>query len=264
MQCSVRYFKISFLYLFFSVLYLGLSTGCNNSLFSQPENKELKILLQRMEKQIYGNTSYARIEIGIHKKRVKRSMLLDSWEDRKADKFFMRVLSPRRDRGVTFLKWGNNLWQYTPRLGKEIKVEGSLMQDSWMGSDFSNDDLVRASTLSEDYTAKLLPAKNNTYYKLQLIPKAGAPVVWNKVVLDIRKADWMPLLQEFYDHRGRMVRRLVFSKFKRMDGQLMPTQYRISSNQNGKESSYTTLKYLKVQFNRPIPTRIFSRANLRR
>ena len=87
-------------------------------------------------------------------------MSFESWYDSLGEKSFVRILSPRKDRGITFLKLDTNLWQYMPSINREIKIESSLMSDSWMGSDFSNDDLVQESSSEKDYTHKYIKSEN--------------------------------------------------------------------------------------------------------
>lgn len=129
-------------------------------------------------------------------------MELESWENRKEKKTFIRILKPDKDRGITFLKWKNELWQYLPSIGKEIKVEGSLMQDSWMGSDFSNDDLVRSSSITEDYFQSI-QKEDKDIYEILLLPRPGAPVTWKKILYKIRKSDLMPLRQGVLRSQGK-------------------------------------------------------------
>ena len=232
-------------------------------LSSQGDDKAREIV-RAMEKRFRGNTSAGRMGIIVKRPRFTRKLLLDSWEDTKKDFSFIRILKPEKDRGVTFLKRGKNLWQYIPGIGREIKIEGSLMHDSWMGSDFTNDDLVRSSSTVDDYFHKFLAAPSDKVYRIELIPRPEAIVVWGKVILDIRKEDSLPVLQKFYDHRGRLKKNLIFGNYKNMGGRLIPTRMEMQTIRSGRVASTTTMLYIKVRFDKKIPAHIFSKSNLRK
>lgn len=211
-----------------------------------------------------GITAIARMEMIVHKRRVERSMTIDFWEDRKRDASFIRVVKPAKDAGVAFLRLQKNLWQYIPKLGKEIRIESSLMQESWMGSDFTNDDLVKESSVVEDYTHRFLDHPNPAEYKIELKPKPGVAVIWAKVIFVVNKETLLPTLEEFYDHKGRVKKRMVLSDVRMMGGRLIPTKLKMSTLKNGREDSYTIMIYKRVLFNRSIPASIFSKRNLRK
>lgn len=221
-------------------------------------------VITQIEKNQRGRTSISRFMITIEKARFKRKILLDSWDDRIQDKFFIRIIEPKKDKGVSFLKANNNFWQYIPKLGKEIKVEGSLMQDSWMGSDFSNDDLVKSSSIIDDYTHQFGDKSNPSEYHIILDPKPGSAIVWNRVEAIIRKSDLMPVRYEFYDHKGRLRKQQLFSDYKIMSGRKIPARLVMETIKKGKVSSRTILVFLRARFNQKISNRIFSKANLRR
>ena len=147
-------------------------------IYAEPSALEI---VRTIDKSLRGESSQGRLEILIERPRMKRSIILDSWEERKSERSFMRIIEPKKDKGIAFLKWGENLWQYIPKIGKEIKIEGSLMQDSWMGSDFTNDDLVKVTSIVDDYTHKFLPPPGPDQLTVEMVPKPTAPVVWSRV-----------------------------------------------------------------------------------
>ena len=137
-------------------------------------------VIQRTENLLRGDNFYSRSRITIQKKRITRKMTFDNWDDRKNNESFIRILSPKKDRGISFLKLQKNLWQYIPKIGREIKIEDSLMQDSWMGSDFSNDDLVRESSIVDDYHHKFSKGSGSgvhvIVHVIVLTAKEGSPI----------------------------------------------------------------------------------------
>lgn len=221
-------------------------------------------LVRRMENITRGNTSQTRMEITIERPRFTRTLVLEAWEDTRNNRSFIRILRPKKDEGVAFLKWGDKLWQYIPKIGKEIRIEGSLLQDSWMGSDFTNDDLVKSSSLMNDYDHSFLPDPGPGLKRILLTPKPGAPVAWGKVVMDVGATEALPVRQELYDHKGRLVKLQEFSDVRVMDGRRLPVQFVMHTIRNAKRVSATKMRFLTVRFDRGIPASVFSRANLRR
>lgn len=221
-------------------------------------------IIRKYEDQTRGQSSYGRFEIKIIRPRFTRTMKLDSWDDSDSDRAFMKILEPKKDRGIAFLKSGNNLWQYIPSIGKEIKIEGSLMQDSWMGSDFTNDDLVRNTSVVDDYDHSFLESSDPSHYKIQMVPRPHAAVIWSRVVITIRKSDLMPVQQLFYDHKDRLSRVMDFSDYRTMGGRLIPATMKVHTVKGGKKISSTEMRYISINFNIAINDYIFSRAHLRK
>lgn len=221
-------------------------------------------VIQAVEEKLRGETVQGRYEITIERSRYNRTMVIDSWDDVKNDSAFIRIVAPKKDAGTTFLKIKNNLWQYIPSIGKEIKIEGSLMQDSWMGSDLSNDDLVNSTSIVDDYEHKFITGSSSENYRIEMKPKPTAAIVWNRVVYEVRKNDLMPMRVEFYDHKDRLSRVILYDDFRSVSGKTIPMKLTVQSIKNDRVTSSTIMKYLRVVFDRPIPASVFSRANLRR
>ena len=158
----------------------------STAVMAEPDARQI---VDNMEQKTRGNTSTGLMELQIDRDRVHRSLLMEIWEESGTDRAFIRVLKPERDRGTAFLKVKNNMWQYVPSINKEIKIEGSLLQDSWMGSDFTNDDLLRATSMIDDYTHRFLNKSGNTY-RIEMKPRPEAAVVWSRIEIEIRKSDY--------------------------------------------------------------------------
>ncbi len=221
-------------------------------------------IIKKGEDIMRGTSSYSRSKITVEKRRFKRSMVIDNWDSSLGKKTFIRILKPKKDKGVTFLKKDKKLWQYIPGIGKEIKIEESLMGDSWMGSDFTNDDLVRETSITDDYTHAFSTSNDPSVYRIILKPKPGKPVIWEKIVMYIRKKDYLPQKEEFFDHKNRLQKRLILSDFRDMGKRFIPTRLEMSTIKQGKVRSSTTMEYIRIKFDLNIPSRIFSKANLRK
>src|SRR5262245_44434279 len=152
-------------------------------------------------------------------------MSLESWSKGK-DYSLVRILEPKKDRGTATLKDRHDLFTYLSNTGRTVKIAGAMMGGSWMGSHFTNDDLVRETRLSDDYDIKTLPEEKLEgvdVYRFQLLPQPNRPIVWGKVEVLVRKSDLQPLQQIFYDEDKKPVRTLELRDFKTIGGRLRPT-----------------------------------------
>lgn len=221
-------------------------------------------LVKKAEAAQRGNNSYSRVSMRIEKRRIRRTMAMEVWDDRVGDRYFLRITAPKKDRGTTFLKKENNLWQYIPKIGKELRIESSLLQSSWMGSDFSNDDLMRQSTLSEDYHHEQTENGTSDYYEIESRPRPGVPVNWQKIISRIDRATGLFTRHDFYDHRGRLSKTMLLDNFKTMRGRLIPARMIMQTMRSGRPISRTIIETMEIRFNTNIPSYVFSKANLRR
>ena len=170
-------------------------------------------IVKRADELLRGKTLQGKYRMTVIRPDWQRSSEFAFWSEA-TEKSSIRVLSPPKDRGVAFLKLGRQMWQYIPRINRVIKIPPSMMLESWMGSDFTNDDLVKESSIVEDYTHRLLGREkvgDDEAYVIELIPKPDAPVTWARVVEWIRVKDYIPLRAEYYNERGEHVRTLLFS-----------------------------------------------------
>ena len=154
-------------------------------------------------------------EIHIKTERYERKMKMNM-KSLGTEKSLIKILEPAKDAGVATLKVDKNLWNYLPKVDRTMKLPSAMMGGSWMGSHLSNDDLVKESRMSEDFTAKLTqkPDTNpDKLYEIELIPKPDAPVVWGKVIARIN-TDKLPLDFRYYDEENQLVRTMKFDEIK--------------------------------------------------
>lgn len=223
-----------------------------------------KDIIRKMDSLLRGATSYGLYEMTITDPEWKRTLRLKAWEIRKEKKMFIRVLAPKKEEGIGTLKIGNEMWNYLPRVEKVIKVPPSMMMQSWMGSDFTNDDLVKESSIVEDYAHTLAGAETvggSEAYRIEAVPLPDAPVVWDRIIYWVRKSDYVPLRQEFYGEKGELVRLLTFSDVKFIGGRTIPTFWRMKPVK--KENRETTMRILDAEFDSPIDEAIFTLKNLK-
>lgn len=222
-----------------------------------------KEIVKKAEEKMRGDTAHAIVTMTVEKIKLKRSMQVEYFDHRLENKMFIRMLAPKKDQGITFLKLKENLWQYLPSIGKEIKIEASFMQDAWMGSDFSNDDLVKESSFEEDYEHTFVTAEDEKFYAVQFIPKPSAAVVWSRIIIHYDKESYLSVKEEFYDHKDRLKKLMLLTDIKVMGGRKIPSKMMMASINNNKAVSKTTLEFKSIEFNVRIEPRIFSKANLR-
>lgn len=215
------------------------------------------------ESQMRGASSQTTMRMVITRPSYERELLLRAWALGN-EKAVVEILKPAKEEGVVSLRLNQNMWNYLPKTDQVVRVPSSLMLQSWMGSDFTNDDLMKASSLSRDYTHKIIKDETIRGDKTSLVeclPRPQAPVVWGKVLYWARTEDNLPVRQQFFDDRGKLVRTIDFSSFKKMDDRTIPTQLKIEKADNKAET--TTVTYEKALFDREIPENIFSQNEIK-
>jgi outer membrane lipoprotein-sorting protein len=219
-------------------------------------------IVDRIARLFNGKSSIATLQMQISGEDGQRDLTMKIWTQ--GENALVRIISPERDAGTAILKRGSDIWYYLPKVKRTIKAPSSMTMTSWMGSDFTLDDLVKQSDLVRDYSlAKSFEGKRGevAVYEYTLTPKPGAAVVWGKIVLQVRQANLMPAWQGYYDEDGKLVRELTFSDYKTMGGRLIPT--RLVMRSVDKPGHQTTIVYKDVAFDVPISAEMFSLSNLK-
>lgn len=224
-----------------------------------PDAKEL--IRQALE-HWRGTTSYVENTMIIHRPSWQRSMSMVGWTEG-SDNSLMRVTAPAKDAGNGTLLKDNNMWSYTPRINRIIKVPSSMMNQSWMGSDFSNKDINKATDLLKQYDHSLVATREDdgfTVYVIEAIPHEDAAVVWGKEVVVIRD-DLVLLRQEFWDQEGVLVKAMDTLEIQEISGRTVATIMRMSEAETPDE--WTEVKIDKVEFNVDLPANLFTLSSLR-
>ncbi len=221
-------------------------------------------IVQKAEQKFRGHTSQGEMEMTIIRPDWQRSIRMKTWS--KGEQYAMVLITaPAREKGTAFLKRGKELWNWQPTIERVIKMPPSMMAQSWMGSDFTNDDLVRQSSLSKDYQHELLGEENiDGYpcYHIKLIPKEGAGIVWGQIEMWISKKDFLELKATFYDEDGELIHTMRGKDIKNMGGRLLPTVLEITPADEPENK--TIVHYLKLEFDQAIPDNFFSIQNMKR
>ncbi|MFQ5708910.1 MAG: outer membrane lipoprotein-sorting protein [bacterium] len=221
-------------------------------------------IVQKADQLLRGKTQRGTYAMTVIRPGWRRSTRFQFWSEG-TEKSFIKILAPAKDRGVTFLKIKREMWNFIPKINRVIKIPPSMMLQSWMGSDFTNDDLVKESSVVQDYTHTLLGQETEAgfaAYKVELRPKPDAPVVWDKIIEWIRVGDCVPLRAEYYNERGERVRTMLFTNIKKMHDRTIPTRYELVEDK--KPGHKTVLILEDVEFDKKLGKRVFTKQNLRR
>jgi len=226
------------------------------------DQAEVEALLTRSDDLYRGKSSHAVLEMQVKTSRYERTMKMESWAQGE-EKTLIRILEPAKDAGVSTLKVGDNLWNYLPKVDRTMKVPAGMMSGSWMGSHFSNDDLVQESRLSDDYTFQIQqrPDGQNGQWVIDLVPKPDAPVVWGKVTHTLG-ADEMPRETRYFDEKGELVRTMTFEEIGDVGGRTVPKVMRlVPADESGE---FTLIRYVQLDFDAEVPDSTFSLQALKR
>lgn len=219
-------------------------------------------IVNHVDKLYRSSTSYGEMEMQIETPDFKRTMKLKTWSEG-MKKTFITILEPKKDAGTSTLRVDNEMWNFFPNINKVMKVPPSMMMGSWMGSDFTNDDLVKESTLLDDYTSKFAanPPDKEHYY-IELTPKANTATVWGKIVVKVAKANLMPVTQEYFDEKGKKIRVMNFKEIKELGGKKIPTVMELVSLT--KQGNRTMIIYKDAKFDIKLEDDVFSLRNLQK
>lgn len=233
-------------------------------LFSVADAQNAAEIIKKMEDKMRGDKAYMEVSMQIVRPRFTRELSMKSWSMGE-DYSLILITAPARDNGIAYLKRQREIWNWMPSIDRLIKLPPSMMSQSWMGSDFTNDDLVRESSTIDDYTHKLLrKEQKNGYecYVIELIPKPNAPIVWGKVIIWVATNHYFQLRTEHYDERMQLVSYIDFSEVKNLGGREIPSKMEmVPVDKNGHK---TILIQHSADFNPNINEDFFSIQNLKR
>ncbi len=219
-------------------------------------------LVEAAEQNAMGNSLVANVTMSIERESSKRDLKFKLWQW-KRDKALVKISEPVKDRDTGSLRLGLNLWQYLPNVGRTVRIPPSMMLQSWMGSDFTNDDLIKTSSLSRDYTHQLDgedELRGEKVMKVTCLPKPNAPVVWGKVRLWIRTKDAVNLRQEFYSEHGDLLKVMDGSDVKKYGKHTIPSTLTMTVIK--KPGTKTTMRFLDANFDGPVEDQVFTQENL--
>ena len=226
-----------------------------------------KQMVAQADSQMRGSTATGVYEMTIVHPDWRRDLRLRFWEDVDSERAFVRVLSPPREAGSASLKLGNEMWSYLPSVERSMKIPSSMMSQSWMGSDLTNEDIVNGEHYIDLYdhaVTDTTEVAGTVVYEITSTPRADAAVVWGQILYYARREDFLPVRQVFLDEDGQHIRRMDFSDFKVVGKRTIPTRYIVTPLTEEADGRQTTLLIRQMRFDEPIPVDTFTRRNLER
>ncbi len=242
---------------------VGVKPSKVSNVTETPEQKASRIL-QKVDDLWRGKSSHGVISMTVKTEHYERSMRMEAWSKGKNQSLVI-IRDPLKERGTATLKSDTSIYSYLPKTDRTIRLTAGMMMSSWMGSHFTNDDLVKESRLSEDYIAEIsFEGKKNDVSVLEftLLPKPDAAVVWGKITMTVREADLIPLTSTYFDEEMQIARTMTFAEAMVMGGRLFPTVLKVTPED--KPGEYTKLIYEKMEFDLELQESFFSIAQLKR
>lgn len=231
-------------------------------LASAQGSEDATAIIRKADEKMRGKTSTAEMTITTVRPKWTRTMEVKTWT-KGTDMALILIKSPAKDKGTAFLKRKKEVWNWLPALERTIKLPPSMMAQSWMGTDFTNDDLVKESSIVDDYAHQWLGTEkigDRDCHKIELTPKPEAAVVWGKIVAWIDKKDYLQLRTEFYDEYGEQMQTMIGSDVKMFGGKLLPA--RLEMTPAGKKGHKTEIVYQSLEFDKPIADGFFTTDNM--
>lgn len=231
-------------------------------LFAESEEPDARALVRAAIDHWRGVSSYTEMTMVIHRADWERSMTMSAWT-KGQDLSLVRVLEPKKDRGNGTLTNDNSMWSYSPKINRVIKIPSSMMGQSWMGSDFSNNDVSRADDIVDEYDHRVLSVVESdgiTVYEIESVPHEDAAVVWGREVLRIRE-DYVVLDHKFYDQDDELVKQLTSHEIAEMGGRVIATRQRMTKADESEE--WTELRVNNIDYDVELPDSLFTRSSLR-
>lgn len=241
-----------------------LMSGIWISILQTLHAQDAKEIVTKAENNIHGLTSATEMTVQIIRPAWTRTMSLKAWT-KGEDYSLCIVTAPAKDAGTVFLKRVKEIWNWLPTIERSVKLPPSMMAQSWMGTDFTNDDLVKASSRIDDYNHKIIGdsvIESRKCWKIEMIPLPEAAVVWGKVIMFVDQKDYLELRLEFYDEDNKLVNILQCSDIRILGGRTMPCKMEmIPAEKKGQE---TVITYSSAVFDKPIDDSFFTTENMKK
>lgn len=240
------------------IVLLGISFITSVHLWGQSASE----VVQKAYNHERGASSFAEMSILVNRPKWTRELSLKVWS-KGTDLAMVLVTAPAREKGVVYLKRKKEVWNWIPAIERNIKLPPSMMAQSWMGTDFTNDDLVKEASIVEDYThffEKDTTVLGRSCYRIRMVPKQNAGIVWGKVVLAVDKKDYMVLSASYFDDDHSLASELRAKEVALLGGRLLPSVVEmVPANKKGHS---TIMSYKSLVFDIPIKPDFFTTSNM--
>ncbi len=244
--------------------YIFIAIGLFFISLSQLQGQTALEIIKKSDEKLKGKSSFAKLSMKINRADWNREIKMKAWSKGDEESLIL-ITSPIREKGISFLKKGNEMWNWQPTIERIVKMPPSMMMQSWMGSDFTNDDLAKQSSIVTDYSHKLLGEEEidgRLCHIIELIPKEDAPVVWGKIKIWVSKEELLQLKVKFFDEDGYLVNTLYGKKVKNLGGKILPSVLKVVPEENPENSTVVT--YEDLQFGVKFDKNFFTTGNMKR
>jgi hypothetical protein len=242
----------------FAVVLLGGAAGAGAA---PPTAREV---LDRVDDLFRSRSARGRARMTVATEHWTRSLELEFWSQGE-ERSLIRILAPQKEKDTATLKVEKDIWNYLPKVKRVIKLPSSMMSASWMGSHFTNDDVVKENRFADEYTFTVSfegVRDGVPVIEIACVPREDAPVVWGRVVVRVRTDDWLPLAIDYFDEAGRPARTMTYGDVRTLGGRRIPSRLTVVPADKPKES--TTVVYEEIDFDVRLGPDTFSLQNLQR
>ncbi|MCY1719505.1 outer membrane lipoprotein-sorting protein [Prolixibacteraceae bacterium Z1-6] len=226
--------------------------------------QDAKEIIKKMDDKLQGDSNKSEMKMSIVRPKYTRTIAFKNWSLGR-DYFLTYVTAPSKDKGMVSMKYKKEMWSYTPSINRMIKLPPSMMSQGWMGSDYTNDDLVKQSSIVEDYTHTLIGEETvdgRPCFKIQMVPNPDANVVWGKILAWVHKEKYINLKAEYYDEEEFLVRTELGKEVKTFDGRELPSIIEIIPAEE--PDNRTIISIDSIEFDVDIKESFFSQQNMKR
>ncbi len=224
----------------------------------------LSAIIKHIDEMYRSESSISLMTLIVTNPRNKRTLSMKTWT-KGEEKALVVIQSPPREKGTATLKIDRNLWNYLPRIKRTIRIPPSMMLASWMGSDFTNDDIVHEASFHKDYNYSLIgQSVDPNGWLIKLEAKPDIVGLWEKLELVVSKDGRIPLVARYFDRKGRLARTFQYSEVKNFNGHIIPSKLTLIPEDKDKKGHKTESIYEDIKFNVPVPDVTFSLSNLER
>jgi outer membrane lipoprotein-sorting protein len=245
------------------IVIILISAVCSDAIHAQ--NLSATEIVRKADEKFNGEkSSYSVMSMTIIRPTWQRTIDIKNWSLGR-DFALALITSPPKEAGQTFLKRGSEMWSWNPAISRLIKLPPSMMSQGWMGSDYTNDDILKESSVVNDYTHEIIgeeEIEGRLCYKIKMTAKEDADIVWGKQIRWIDKKDFLVLKAELYDEDGYLVRTETGSDIKIMDGRAVTSRIELVPEEEPENN--TVLEIQEIKFNIPVEENFFSQQNMKR
>lgn len=253
--------KKAFISLFLVICFIATTSMISNNSSTELTAKEI---IKKANKNKFGETSEALMDMTIVRPKWSRTISMKNWTLGE-DYSMVLITAPAKEKGQVFLKRKTEMWNWIPSISRMIKLPPSMMSQGWMGSDYTNDDMVNEGAIVNKFTHKLLRKEKidkQECYVIESIPNKESDIIWGKKITWISKGTYLPLKSESYDEEMYLVKTETASAIKKMGGKMIPTIYTIIPEDEPGQK--TILKIISIEFNKEIKESFFTQQNMKR